>query len=168
MTISFKKYKKFRASSILLKLSNIFNKSTFIGFFQFKSFNLDEWIQVKQLIFSLSFKIIICKNTLLKKDALIPSVLMSTINQGNLLIFYSFSNLPNLEIINNVLNRAKSVPLFFYFFKKFVFLKKLSMLLQNNKANFIINLVILLENHKKSIFFLLADSNRCIFNILRI
>jgi len=166
--MSFKKYKKFRATNISLKLSNIFKKSTFIGFFQFKSFNLDEWIKIKQLIFNQNLRIIICKNTFLKKNILIPSILMPTITQGNLVILYSFSSLPTLEIVNSILSKAKLLVLFFYFLKKFVFLKKLSVLLENYKANLVINLMVLLENHKKNMVTLLTNSNRCILNLLKI
>ena len=167
MTMPLKKYKKFRSTSIFLKISNIFKNSTFIGFFQSKSFNLDEWIQIKQLIFNLNLKIIVCKNTFLKKDVFLPSALMPTITQGNLVILYSFSNLPSLETINNILNKAKLLVLFFYFFKKFVFLNKLSVLLENYKHNFAINLIILLENHRKNILALLTKSNQCILKILK-
>jgi len=166
--MSFKKYKKFRAINISLKLSNIFRKSTFIGFFQFKSFNLDEWIKIKQLIFNQNLRIIICKNTFLKKNILIPSILMPTITQGNLVILYSFSSLPTLEIVNSILSKAKLLVLFFYFLKKFVFFKKLSVLLENYKANLVINLMVLLENHKKNMVTLLTNSNRCILNLLKI
>ena len=166
--MSFKKYKKFRATNISLKLSNIFKKSTFIGFFQFKSFDLDEWIKIKQLIFNQNLRIIICKNTFLKKNILIPSILMPTITQGNLVILYSFSSLPTLEIVNSILSKAKLLVLFFYFLKKFVFLKKLSVLLENYKANLVINLMVLLENHKKNMVTLLTNSNRCILNLLKI
>ena len=166
--MSFKKYKKFRATNISLKLSNIFKKSTFIGFFQFKSFNLDEWIKIKQLIFNQNLRIIICKNTFLKKNILIPSILMPTITQGNLVILYSFSSLPTLEIVNSILSIAKLLVLFFYFLKKFVFFKKLSVLLENYKANLVINLMVLLENHKKNMVTLLTNSNRCILNLLKI
>jgi len=166
--MSFKKYKKFRAINISLKLSNIFRKSTFIGFFQFKSFNLDEWIKIKQLIFNQNLRIIICKNTFLKKNVLIPSILMPTITQGNLVILYSFSSLPTLEIVNSILSKAKLLVLFFYFFKKFVFLKKLSVLLENYKANLVINLMVLLKNHKKNMVTLLTNSNWCILNLLKI
>lgn len=166
--MSFKKYKKFRAINISLKLSNIFKKSTFIGFFQFKSFNLDEWIKIKQLIFNQNLRIIICKNTFLKKNILIPSILMPTITQGNLVILYSFSSLPTLEIVNSILSKAKLLVLFFYFLKKFVFFKKLSVLLENYKANLVINLMVLLENHKKNMVTLLTNSNRCILNLLKI
>jgi len=166
--MSFKKYKKFRATNISLKLSNIFKKSTFIGFFQFKSFNLDEWIKIKQLIFNQNLRIIICKNTFLKKNILIPSILMPTITQGNLVILYSFSSLPTLEIVNSILSKAKLLVLFFYFLKKFVFFKKLSVLLENYKANLVINLMVLLENHKKNMVTLLTNSNRCILNLLKI
>jgi len=92
---------------------------------------------------------------------------MPTITQGNLVILYSFSNLPSLETINNILNKAKLLVLFFYFFKKFVFLNKLSVLLENYKHNFAINLIILLENHRKNILALLTKSNQCILKILK-
>ena len=168
MTMSFKKYKKFRASSTFLKLSNIFKKSIFIGFFQLKSFNLDEWIKIKQLIFKFNLKIIVCKNTYLQKNMSLPSVLSPIITQGNLVILYSFSNLPTLETINIILSKFRMLTLFFYLFKKFVFLNKLSLLLNNYKTNFVIDLVILLENHRKNILSILSNSNQCIFNVLRI
>jgi len=166
--MSLKIYKKFRATSTSLKLSNIFKKSTFIGFFQSKSFNLDEWIKIKQLIFNQNLKIIVCKNTFLKKNVLIPSILMPTITQGNLVILYSFPNLPTLEVINSILSKAKLLVLFFYFLKKFVFLKKLSVLLENYKSNLVINLMVLLENHRKNMLTLLTNSNRSILNVLKI
>ena len=167
MTMSSKKYKKFRATTTFLRLSKILKKSIFIGFFQFKSFNLNEWVKIKQLVFDLNLKTVICKNTYLQKNISLPSTLLPVITQGNLFILYSFSNLPTLKIINDILNKSKIIGLFFYFFKKFVFLNKLSELLDRCQDNILIRLVILLENHRKNILSILLNSNQYIFNVLR-
>jgi len=156
-----KKYKILRSIYILSNLNNILKKSTFIGFFQLKSLDFENSIQIKQLTLGLNLKTFVCKNSFLKQNKLIPLSLLSSVSQGCVVILYSFSKFSNFDIFNNIANKTKLLPLFFYFENKFMFLKKLLLLSNISKTDKLIELIYLLNTHNSKInnIFIVSNSN---------
>ena len=166
--MSSKKYKTLRSTYILSNLNHILKKSAFIGFFQLKSLDFENSIQIKQLTFGLNLKTFVCKNSFLKQNKLIPSLLLSSISQGCIVVLYSSSKLSNFDILNNIINKTKLLPLFFCFENKFIFLKTLLLLSNTSKMDSFIQLINLLNNHNNRLNNIFVISNSNIQNLLRI
>jgi len=166
--MSSKKYKTLRSIYIVSKLNHALKKSVFIGFFQLKSLDFENSIQIKQLTFGLNLKTFICKNSFLKQNKLLPSPLLSSIPQGPIVILYSFSKPSNFDVVNKMLSKTKLVPLLFCFENKFMYLKTLLSLSNVSKTDLYIQLISLLNNHNIKINNIFIFSNSNIQTLLRI
>jgi len=105
--MSSKKYKTLRSIYIISKLNYALKKSVFIGFFQLKSLDFENSIQIKQLTFGLNLKTFICKNSFLKQNKLLPLPLLSSIQTDLYIQLINLLSNHNIKI-NNIFRFSNS------------------------------------------------------------